>query len=320
MTPKVSVILCTYNAEKYIQATLESVLNQSYTDIEVLILDNFSTDTTLVISQKFTDKRVHIFPSKKNLGPYGWLNFLLKKAKGEYIAIQDHDDIRHPQKIEKQINFLEKHKKYVWCGTKTLMRYEWDQMGFEYYLGKENYYTIHPSLVFRNATFDHQKNLQSKEFLDERRIPTIWEIASSNEVKKLQNSKTVRWKKYRYPDTVYMADALFQKKILCKWKKLIYNLDETLTMHRVRSGASNYSYKWYKFTWKNLQTVFGLHPLWYAVFATLFELMRKIIYPILHFFKISYLIDRIERVPFRLQGYKVRKYSREGMKKMGFVF
>ena len=73
MTPKVSVILCTYNAEKYIQDTLESVLNQSYTAIEILILDNNSSDHTLDILQKLvsiqekSDKRVQVFPSKKNL-------------------------------------------------------------------------------------------------------------------------------------------------------------------------------------------------------------------------------------------------------------
>lgn len=276
MTPKVSVLLCTYNAEKYIRATLESILHQSFTDIEILILDNNSTDHTLDILHKFTDKRAQIFPSKKNLWPYWGLNFLLEKATGEYIAIQDHDDIWHPEKLAKQIAFLEKNKKYVWCGTKTLMRYEGDQMGFEYYLWKESYYTIHPSLVFRNV------------------------------------------KKYRYPDTVYMADALFQKKILCKWEKLLYNIDETLTMHRVRDWAYNYSYKRYKLTWKNLQTVFSLHPLWYAVFATLFELMRKIIYPILHFFKINSVIDKMERLPFKLQGYKIKKYTREDMKRMWF--
>ena len=87
-------------------------------------------------------------------------------------------------------------------------------------------------------------------------------------------------------------------------------------MHRVRDGAHNYSYKWYKFTRKNLQTVFSLHPLWYAVFATVFELMRKLVYPFLHQLKYGYLIDRIERVPFRLQGYKIRKYTKENIKKM----
>jgi len=112
-----------------------------------------------------------------------------------------------------------------------------------------------------------------------------------------------------------MADALFQKKTLCKGKKLLYNIDETLTLHRVRDGASNYSYRWYKLTWKNLQTVFGLHPVWYAVFATLFELMRKIVYPVLHWLRLGRWIDKIERVPFRLQGYKVRKYGISELRK-----
>src|SRR5680860_1452252 len=104
MTPKVSVLICTYNAQKYIETTLQSILDQSYTTLEILILDNNSTDHTLDILQKFTDKRIQIFPSKKNLGPFGGLNFLLEKSIGEYVAIQDHDDIWHPEKIEKQIN------------------------------------------------------------------------------------------------------------------------------------------------------------------------------------------------------------------------
>ncbi|MBQ7074919.1 hypothetical protein IJM86_07955 [bacterium] len=66
------------------------------------------------------------------------------------MAIQDHDDLWKPEKLEKQVNFLEENLKYVGCGTKTLMRYEGDNKGFEYFLGKENYYTIHPSLLFRN--------------------------------------------------------------------------------------------------------------------------------------------------------------------------
>lgn len=277
MIPKVSVVLCTYNAEKYIRATLESILYQSFKDIEILILDNNSKDTTIDIIKTYKDARIYLYPSEKNLGPYGGLNFLLEKVKGEYIAIQDHDDLWHPEKLAKQVAFLEKNKKYIWCGTKTLMRYEWDQMGFEYFLWKESYYTIHPSLVFRNSS------------------------------------------KYRYPDTIYMNDALFQKKILCKGVKLLYNIDETLTLHRVRDGAHNYSYKWYKLTFKNLKTAFSLHPVWYGVSATGFELMRKLIYPVLHLLKSGYLIDWIERVPFRLQGYKIKKYSLVDMKKRGFT-
>lgn len=113
MSSMVSVILCTYNAENYIRATLESILCQSYTSIEILILDNNSKDITVEIIKSYKDTRIHLYPSEKNLGPYGGLNFLLEKAKGDYIAIQDHDDLWHPQKLAKQIAFLDNNHKYI---------------------------------------------------------------------------------------------------------------------------------------------------------------------------------------------------------------
>lgn len=264
MNQLVSILICTYNAENTIEETIKSCLNQTYKNIEILIHDDQSKDNTIDIINKIWDKRIKIIDSWKKLWPYKGLNFLLDHAKWEYIAIQDHDDLWKPEKLERQVHFLEENKKYVWCGTKTLMRYEWDNKWFEYYLWKENYYTLHPSLVFRNS------------------------------------------KEYRYPDTTYMCDALFQKKILCKWKNLIWNINETLTIHRIKKWSDNYSYKWYKLNKQNLETVFYLHNVWYWICATLFELMRKVVYPILHKIKKDYLIDKIERIPFVLQGYKIK--------------
>jgi hypothetical protein len=65
--------------------------------------------------------------------------------------------------------------------------------------------------------------------------------------------------KARYPTTVYMNDALFQKKVLCKGEKRIANLDKALTFHRVREGAKNYSYYRFKLNKESLQTAFYLH-------------------------------------------------------------
>ena len=254
----VSILICTYNAEKTIKETLDSCLNQTYKDFEILIHDDLSKDKTIEIIKWIKDKKIRIIESWKKLGPYGWLNYLLEHAKWDYIAIQDHDDLRKPEKLEKQVNFLEENSKYVGCGTKTLMWYEWDNKWFEYYLWKENYYTIHPSLMFRNE-----------------------------------------W--YRYPNRVYMNDAYFQKKVLCKWKNLIWNIDETLTIHRIKPWAENYSYKRFKFTRENLNTIFYLHPVWYGIWVVGFEIMRKLIYPILHRTKRDGWIDKIERFPFKLQ-------------------
>lgn len=113
MAPKVSILLCTYNAAAYVDATLQSILHQTNPDFEVLILDNASHDATLRILRSYKDPRIHLYPSQKNLGPYCGLNLLLDKAIGEYIAIQDHDDLRHPEKLAKQVAFLEKNKKYI---------------------------------------------------------------------------------------------------------------------------------------------------------------------------------------------------------------
>ena len=266
--PLVSVLICTYNAEKTIKQTLESVLHQTYENIEVLIHDDGSKDKTLDVINWIWDKRVKIIKSWKKLWPYWGLNFLLDNAKGEYIAIQDHDDLWYSEKIEKQVSFLEKNKKYVGCWTKTLMWYEGDNKGFEYYLGEENYYTIHPSLMFRNEG-------------------------------------------YRYPNKVYMNDAYFQKMVLCEWKNLIYNIDETLTVHRIKKGAENYSYKWFKYSKENIKTIFELHPFWYWCLCIWFETLRKLVYPVLHMIKKDDWIDSIERLPFELQGKEIKSYTEE---------
>ncbi len=261
----VSILICTYNAEKTIVETLESCLNQSYQNFEILIHDDQSQDKTLVAIQGMNDPRIQILESWKKLGPYKWLNFLLTYAKGEYIAIQDHDDLREPQKLELQVDCLEKNPDYIWCGTRTRMRYEGDDQYFDYFLWEENYYTLHPSLMFRNQGF-------------------------------------------RYPEhKVYMNDARFQKEVLCKWEKKIKNLDQMLTIHRIKAGSENYSYKRFSLNKENLHTLYHLHPWRYATAALGVELMRKCLYPILQKIGKGNLIDKIERVPFILQGYKIKK-------------
>ncbi len=275
--PLISILLCTYNSSLFITETLQSCLGQSYNNIELLLYDDQSTDDTLSKLWLFTDHRIRVFSSEKKLWPYWWLNLLLDQAQGEYIAVQDHDDLWHSDKLARQIEFLSSHPEYIWCGTKTLMRYEWDARWFEYFLWNDNYYTIHPSLVFRNSS------------------------------------------SFRYNiDSVYMQDAVFQKNVLCQWKKLIANLDETLTLHVVKAWAKNYSYKRFTYSFPTIRTVFLLHPVWYGVCILWFETLRKILYPILQFLWKWVWIDSIERLPFVLLGRTIETYDEERRNKMGF--
>jgi glycosyltransferase involved in cell wall biosynthesis len=116
-TPKITVILPVYNCELYVQTAVESILNQSYTDFELLIIDDASTDTTVSVLKKFDDSRIQLIQKPVNSGYTNSLNSGLKLAKGEYIARMDGDDISMLERFAKQIAYLETHPEVVVCGT-----------------------------------------------------------------------------------------------------------------------------------------------------------------------------------------------------------
>ncbi len=159
MNKKISVLICSYNSWKYIFDTIKSVLNQSYDDFELLILDNDSKDDTVKNIKSFSDKRIKLFESKINHWPYVGLNYLLEKAEWDYIAILDHDDLWAKNKLEIQVDFLEKNKEFVWSGTETVMYYESDKKYFLYYLKEKNNYTIHSSLMFRKGDYKYDDSI-----------------------------------------------------------------------------------------------------------------------------------------------------------------
>ena len=107
----VSVIVSAYNAEKTIEKSLNSILRQSYSSIELLIVNDASNDNTLTICKDLAskDNRIKIFNNNKNVGLTRSLNLLLQEAKGEYIARHDADDFSLEDRIEKQLEFIKKY-------------------------------------------------------------------------------------------------------------------------------------------------------------------------------------------------------------------
>lgn len=104
----VSVIIPTFNSEKYISDTIISVQNQTYQNWEMLLIDDGSTDETQTIITSFlTDKRIQFYPLEKNSGTGVARNFGVSKAIGKYISFLDADDLWKPKKLEKQINFMQ---------------------------------------------------------------------------------------------------------------------------------------------------------------------------------------------------------------------
>ena len=108
--PKVSVVMPAYNAEKYIGEAIESILNQTYTDFEFIIINDGSTDRTKEIILEYDDPRIVLLENEKNSGIVVTLNKGLDAAKGEYIARMDADDISLCNRIERQVMFLDSHK------------------------------------------------------------------------------------------------------------------------------------------------------------------------------------------------------------------
>jgi glycosyltransferase involved in cell wall biosynthesis len=102
----ISILLATYNGEKFIKKSIDSILNQSFKDFEILIGFNGTTDKSKDIVNKLEDNRIKIFDFGNDKGKSKTLNKLLKEARFEWVAIQDDDDIWYNNKLEKQINHI----------------------------------------------------------------------------------------------------------------------------------------------------------------------------------------------------------------------
>jgi len=101
-SPLISIILCSFNGEKFIEAQLNSLLNQTYPNLEIIISDDASTDATFRLLKAYErDQRLKLFSQPHNLGQSKNVDFAIKKSLGEFIAFSDQDDVWLPQKIEK---------------------------------------------------------------------------------------------------------------------------------------------------------------------------------------------------------------------------
>lgn len=109
MNPKVSILMPVYNVEKYLREAVDSMLNQSFTDFELIVLDDCSPDGSAAILDTYTDPRIVRYRGEKNVGLANVLNVGLQMAKGEYIARMDSDDISLPNRLQFQVDYLDSH-------------------------------------------------------------------------------------------------------------------------------------------------------------------------------------------------------------------
>lgn len=229
--PKVSVVMPVYNRQKYIKSSVESILNQTFTDFEFIIINDGSTDKTLKILNGYTDKRIKIIENEKNSGIVFSRNRGIENASGQFIAMMDSDDIAYPDKLMKQVDFLDNNKEFGMLGTWV----KWID-GNNKHVGKKWKLSAKPQLIAPIMLFRNYF-VQSTILVRREAIPE-WKYSPEFEI--VEDSKM--W---------------FEISLKCK----VWNLQEYLLDYRVHTdNISNTEHskqiansrKLYKLIFKNL--------------------------------------------------------------------
>lgn len=171
-TPRISVIMGAYNAQEYIAQAIESILNQTYTDYEFIVINDGSTDDTPNIIRRYakSDPRIIFIDNKENQGLIAVLNQGLDMARGEFIARMDADDISLPQRFEKQVAYLDANPDVGVLGTLIHGFGVLDAPGVQipvvtvFDLLKQNY-IAHPSVMLRKALLDKYNLRYNPEYI-----------------------------------------------------------------------------------------------------------------------------------------------------------
>ncbi|GAB6010740.1 glycosyltransferase family 2 protein [Viscerimonas tarda] len=173
--PQVSVLMPVYNGADYIAEAIDSIIGQSFSDWELIIGDDGSTDNTGEIINAYIDKdnRISLCKNTENRGVSYTRKLLLEKAQGEYIAFLDSDDIALPNKLQLQVDFLDSHPDYVLCGTWGTMI---DSNGKKIKQIKlaNGYDSIRCSLLFSSQFIQSSILIRKAIFVNESYNPDFW--------------------------------------------------------------------------------------------------------------------------------------------------
>ena len=250
MNDLVSIIMPSYNTGRFIKETIESVLAQSYPTWELIIVDDCSTDDTDdVVSQYLSDNRIHYLKNDFNSGAAISRNRALREAKGKWIAFLDSDDLWFPEKLEKQIRFMENGNYHF-----SYTRYEEINEGSE----PLGIVVSGPSKITKVGMYNYCWPGCLTVMYDAEYVGLL----QIEDIKK--NNDYAMWLK------------------VCK-KANCYLLDETLARYRKRSGSiSNHGYmkliKWHYKLYREAENKNPISSFVLTVRNLFFGVLKKIIY------------------------------------------
>lgn len=218
---KVSVVIASYNHEKYIGYAIESVLNQTYQDFEIIIVDDSSTDGTIQVVKQFSDSRLKLYCSSTNDGQFATVRKAIEKSQGEYIAILNSDDAFAPDKLKKQVEFLDSNPCYgaVFSYARLI-----DEEGHDFHDENNLYYDVYI-----------QPNRSRYEWLNFFFFNGNCFIHPSCLIRRECHQVLGLYKEH----FTQIADLDFWVRLCFKWD--IYIIPENLTEFRIRANEANLS-------------------------------------------------------------------------------
>jgi glycosyltransferase involved in cell wall biosynthesis len=165
MSPTISVVMPVFNGEKYLQEAIQSILDQSFRDFELIIVDDLSTDHSVEVIKKFNDPRIKFYTNEQNQRISRTLNRGIQAASGKYIARMDQDDVALTNRLEVQKQFLDQNPKISIVGSWTKIMSEEgivsDRKHVHYTDPNElkfwfqfNCFLVHPSTFFRKEVWE----------------------------------------------------------------------------------------------------------------------------------------------------------------------
>lgn len=243
----VSIIMPAYNCEDFIGTTLDSVLNQTYKNWEVIVIDDCSSDNTVTVVQEYTkiDSRIKYYKLQKNSGAAVARNKAVDFAKGKYMAFLDSDDIWFPEKLTKQVGFMKNNRYSFTCTSYTKI----DEEG--------NY--LNRTIKAQNV----------------RDYNGLLKTCPGNSTV-IYNSEKLG--KFRIPDIKKRNDYVMWLQVIKK-EKYLYGIEEPLGSHRIRTnGISSNKRSLVRYHWKvyreieKLSLTKSIYLIIYWVVVTVFRL------------------------------------------------
>lgn len=172
--PKVTVLMPVYDGEQHLREAIDSILGQTFSDFEFLIINDGSTDRSAEIIRTYADPRIRVLDNGRNIGLIETLNKGMRAARAEYIARMDCDDISLPMRLEKQVAFMESRTDVGVCGTWYTVFNGEERHSVEYPLKPERikcylfYYPgiAHPTAMMRRSVFIENNLFYDQSFKD----------------------------------------------------------------------------------------------------------------------------------------------------------